>query len=128
MTDLRLTSPEKEGNDVKISVSVSVKNVGSVAGSETVQLYIAYPTSSELTHPPLILKAFSKVHDLAAGESRTVTLDLDKYAFSYWEARINSWVIEDAKYGVFVGTSSENLPLRGEIALDKSHVFEWNGL
>lgn len=75
-----------------------------------------------------MLKAFAKLRDLAPGKSETVSLALDKYAFSYWEERISRWVVESGEYVVRVGRSSapEDLNLRAKIHLKKG--FEWQGI
>lgn len=113
---------------MKVTASVAVTNTGSTVGSDVVQLYITLPSTFEFTHVPLMLKAFAKVHDLAPGKSETVTLELDKYAVSYWEDRIDRWVVESGKYAVLVGKSSalKDLTLSAEFVLEKG--FEWNGL
>ena len=103
-------------------------NTGAVAGTDVVQLYVSLPTTSELTHPPLMLKAFAKLRDIAPGRSATATLKLDKYAVSYWEERIARWVVERGEYVVRVGKSSapEELDLQATLVLKKG--FEWNGV
>lgn len=111
-----------------MTVRLKVKNTGSVLGSEAVQVYVSLPETSELTHPARTLKAFKKVKDIKPGETRSVEVTLDKYAFSYWEARINSWTVESGKYGVSVGPSSVSLPLKASVVFEKSDAFEWNGL
>ena len=116
------------GKDLSIPVSLKITNTGSVTGSEVVQLYVSFPTTSDLTHPPYTLKAFAKVRDLQPGESREVKFTLDKYAVSYWEARIGSWTVDSGDYGVAVGPNSDNLPLSGVIKIEASTAFEWNGL
>lgn len=105
---------------------MSVANVGSVTGSEVVQLYVAIPTTSDLTHPPLQLKAFAKVRDLKPGGSERVDLRLDKYAVSYWDDRFHTWSVEKGDYRVCVGTSSDNLPLEANFNVTKG--FEWQGI
>lgn len=127
-SDLKLSEPERTADDISITATLTVTNTGSVAGTEVVQLYTTLPTTSELTHPPLQLKAFAKVRDLAPGKSETVTLKLDKYAVSYWEERISRWVVESGEYLVRVGTSSapEDLSLSAKVVIKKG--FEWNGL
>lgn len=107
---------------------MKLTNTGSVTGSETAQLYISHPTTSEVTHPPTILKAFKKEHGIKPGESRVVEFALDKYAVSYWEERIDKWAVESGEYGVKVGSASDDLPLVGTIVLEKADAFEWNGL
>ena len=93
-------------------------------------LYVTLPTTSDLTHPPLALKAFAKVHDLAPGATEEVTLRLDKYAVSYWEERISRWVAEAGEYVVRVGPSSapEDVALLRPVKLVLKKGFEWNGL
>ena len=92
------------------------------------QLYVSYPTTSDLTHPPRLLKSFAKVRGVEPGETRQVNLKLDKYAVSYWEERIGSWAVESGDYKVYVGPSSDILPLSGSISVSRSESFEWNGL
>ena len=92
------------------------------------QLYVAMPSTSDLTHAPLQLRAFKKVKDLAPGTSETITLRLDKYAVSYWEERISRWVVEDGEYTARIGRSSapEDLTLAATFKIEKG--FEWSGL
>lgn len=119
----------KDGKkDIKLTVSLEVTNTGSVAGSEAVQVYVSMSTTSPLTHVPLSLRAFKKARDIQPGEKRKVEIVLDKYAVSYWEERIKAWVIDQGEYGIHVGTSSIELPLKAEIILGREDVFEWNGL
>ncbi|KAI0669358.1 beta-glucosidase [Trametes maxima] len=127
-SDFSLSEPKIVNGDLDLTASLKVTNTGSVTGTEVVQLYVSYPTTSELTHPPLALKAFAKVSNLAPGKSETVKLALDKYAVSYWETRISRWVIDDGVYVARVGRSSapEALKLSAEFKIAKR--FEWNGL
>ena len=90
------------------------------------QLYIALPASSDLTHPPLQLKAFAKVRDLKPGASQRAELHLDKYAVSYWDDRFDTWSVEKGEYRVHVGASSDNLPLEATFNLVAG--FEWKGI
>nr|AMK37826.1 beta-glucosidase [Inonotus obliquus]AMK37827.1 beta-glucosidase [Inonotus obliquus] len=123
----KIANPEGK-KDLVVSVSMTVTNTGAVAGSETVQVYVAHPSTSALTQVPLALRAFKKLRDVQPGESRTVEIPLDKYAVSYWEERINAWTIESGEYTVHVGSSSENLSLKAPLVLERADAFEWNGL
>ncbi|KAI0355239.1 beta-glucosidase [Trametes cingulata] len=127
-SDLSLSSPVVSDGDITLTASVKVTNTGSVTGTDVVQLYVSYPTTSELTHPPLMLKAFAKVIDLAPGKSETVKLPLDKYAASYWEDRISRWVVDDGVYLVRVGRSSAPAALSLSAEFKVGKRFEWNGL
>ncbi|KAI0833346.1 beta-glucosidase [Trametes gibbosa] len=127
-SDLAISEPEVANGDVTFTASLKVTNTGSVVGTEVVQLYVSYSTTSELTHPPLMLKAFTKVVDIAPGKSEVVKLALDKYAVSYWENRIERWVVDPGMYVARVGRSSapDALSLSAEFKVAKR--FEWNGL
>ena len=98
------------------SVSVTVTNTSDVDGAETVQVYVA-PGKSEVARPKHELKGFKKVF-LKAGESTTVTIDLDERAFAYWSERFNDWHVEAGEYAVEVGVSSRDIAGTGVVALD----------
>ncbi|KAF8437627.1 glycoside hydrolase family 3 protein [Boletus edulis BED1] len=126
LSDLELSTPTIANGEFSLTATVTVTNTGSVAGSEVVQLYVSMPKTSELTHPPRLLRAFGKAKDLAPGARMRVVLALDKIAVSYWDDRIGRWVIERGEYGVSVGPSSDVLPLTASFVVDKT--VEWSGL
>lgn len=97
------------------AVQVSVTNTGALGGAEVVQVYVEDPESS-VVRPPRELKGFAKVH-LAAGETRTVTIDLDQRAFSFWSTLNGRWAVESGDFVLAVGTSSRDLPLRHTVAV-----------
>lgn len=129
-SNLDLSTPvirvAKDDDDIALSATVTVTNTGPMSGSEIVQLYVSLPATSDVTHPPRVLRAFGKVRDVAPGASARVVLALDKLAVSYWEDRIGRWVIERGEYGVSVGPSSDRLPLRATFVIEKG--LEWSGL
>lgn len=53
-------------------------------------------------------------------------IELDKYAVSYWNERLERWTVEKGKFGVWVGRSSVKLELEGVLEIEKA--FEWNGI
>ncbi len=93
--------------DETISFTVSVKNTGKKAGAETVQLYVT-DQASTLPRPVKELKAFQKVF-LLPGESREVTLTLDKRSLSFFDDRLQQWVAEDGEFEARIGNSSGNI-------------------
>lgn len=95
-----------KGNET-ISFTVSVKNTGKKAGAETVQLYVT-DQASTLPRPVKELKAFQKVF-LQPGESREVTLTLDKRSLSFFDDRLQQWVAEDGEFEARIGNSSGNI-------------------
>ena len=95
------------------SATLTVTNTGDRAGAEIVQLYVAKP-NAEIFRPAQELKAFAKVQ-LAAGESKTVTLTLDDKAFRYWNTRTVSWEVEGGTYELRVGASSADIRLTAAV-------------
>jgi beta-glucosidase len=102
-TNLRLEQPEGQ----PLSVMFSVRNAGTKAGAEVAQVYVAGPRTG-LPRPPKELKGFAKVF-LAPGEERSVTVPLDRRAFSVFDPGKNDWTVEPGEYQVLVGSSSRHI-------------------
>ena len=104
-SNLILSSPKmKKGHT--IDATVTVTNIGSRTGEETVQLYIRDLIGS-VTRPVKQLKGFQKLV-LAPGESRTVTFTIDDEMLSFWRHDM-TFGIEDGDFKVMVGGSSSDL-------------------
>jgi beta-glucosidase len=95
-----------------IVVSADVTNIGATAGSEVVQLYIGDPPAAG--EPPQQLKAFQKVA-LNPGRTERVKFHLGPDAFSIWDTMQGRWRIAAGEYEIFVGDSSDNLPLHATV-------------
>ncbi|QRV91562.1 glycoside hydrolase family 3 protein [Ceratobasidium sp. AG-Ba] len=96
--------------DPWVKVSFTLKNTGSIAGTEIPQLYISPPSSSG--EPPNALKNFDSV-SLAAGASTTVSMTLSRYDLSYWNAGAQQWSLIPGTTGIWVGPSSRSKKLTG---------------
>lgn len=92
-----------------VKVSVDVTNTGKVAGKEVVQVYVSAP-ESDVFRPVRELKGFAKVA-LEAGETKTVTVQLDSRSFAYWSIRINDWFVKSGEYQIQIGRSSRDIVL-----------------
>ncbi len=97
-------------------VTLTVKNTGSCAGAETIQLYVAKP-DAKIFRPAQELKGFAKVQ-LAPGESKSVTIPLDDKAFRYWNVQTNQWEIEGGNYELWVGASCEDIRLKATVLVN----------
>ncbi|MFA9438371.1 beta-glucosidase [Uliginosibacterium sp. sgz301328] len=111
-TSFTVTAPSVALASSKYTVKATVTNTGAKAGSEVVQVYVSLPTGASsvgVTQPPKRLVGFQKV-DLAAGESKTVTITIDPAAsnhpLSAWSKAYNMWITPAGAYTVYVGTSS----------------------
>lgn len=98
----------------RFKVSVRVRNTGHRSGAQVVELYVADPASTG--EPPRQLKGFAKVF-LGRGQSRTVMLGLDAASFAHFDTARKRWHTSSGRYGIYLGTSSRNLPLRATIAV-----------
>ncbi|MET0764572.1 MAG: glycoside hydrolase family 3 C-terminal domain-containing protein [Blastococcus sp.] len=101
--------------DDRATISVTVTNTGSRAGRHVVQVYVA-TTAGPVRRPARELRAFTKV-SLAPGESRTVSLDLDRRAFAYWDVREHGWVVAPGEYTVQIGRSACDLVAEAGVTL-----------
>jgi beta-glucosidase len=113
--------------DMRATVSVTVKNTGDVTGSDVVQVYIADKASS-LRRPLKELKGFHKLKNLAPGVSETVEMVLDKYAFSYWDDALHCWVAEAGEFVVIVAKSSKAEDVVAVETINLEKTFKWKGL
>lgn len=109
-------------------VTVTVTNTSDVAGTETVQVYVA-PPKAKVARPVHELKGFAKVA-LEPGESKNVTIALDDRAFAYWSERFDDWHVEGGTYTVEVGVSSRDIISRLDVEIDDDgkimNLDEWS--
>lgn len=104
----------KESETVK--VTVDVKNSGSRAGKEVVQLYVGKKDGS-VVRPVRELRAFDKI-ELKPGETKTVEFVLGSRAFAYWEMEISDWFVESGAYEIQIGKSASEIILSHEIRVE----------
>jgi beta-glucosidase len=91
------------GHKPVVTITVNVKNIGSVAGTEVVQLYIRN-TSASVEQPVRELKGFARVN-LAPGENRQVEFSLGFDELSFYNADLKQ-TVEPTTYKIWVGGSS----------------------
>jgi beta-glucosidase len=99
-------------------VRVDVTNTGSVAGKETVQVYV-HDRESGLARPPKELKGFAKV-ELQPGETKTVSIALDFRAFAYYHPKYKQWITEDGEFDILIGASAADIRCRKTVALEST--------
>ena len=119
-SDLKLSRPDFTD---KITVSVTVKNTGKVAGKEVAQLYLSAPNKI-LDKPMQELKGFGKTKLLQPNESQTLTFDLTAKDLASFDEKSSMWVAEMGNYTVKIGASSRNIKLKADFKLDKTLEVE----
>lgn len=91
------------------TVTVDVKNTGSISGKEVVQLYIAAPNSARMNKPIKELKAFAKTKELKSGERTTVILTVKPEELASYDESSSSWIVDAGIYKFLVGASSRDI-------------------
>ncbi len=110
---------KKELSDTELlNVTVKIRNTGSMAGKEIVQLYVR-DVASAVIRPPKELKGFAKIA-LAPGEAKTVTFALDKRAFAYYNVDIKDWHVATGQFEILVGGSARDLFLKERVHVRSS--------
>ena len=100
--------------DGTLTVTVAVKNTGSIAGKEIVQLYVGDDKCSVL-RPVKELKHFAKVA-LAPGEEKSVTFTLTPDDLKFYDEASAAWKYEPGKFKAYVCASSADV--RGVVSFE----------
>ena len=100
--------------DGTLTVTVAVKNTGSIAGKEIVQLYVGDDKCSVL-RPVKELKHFAKVA-LAPGEEKSVTFTLTPDDLKFYDEASAAWKYEPGKFKAYVCASSADV--RGIVSFE----------
>lgn len=104
-SDISLSAAEiKSGGS--LTVQVTVKNTGQVAGKETVQLYLQDVVGS-VTRPVKELKGFQKI-SLQPGESKEVSFTITDENLKFYDYELN-WKAEPGEFKAYVGGNSRDV-------------------
>jgi beta-glucosidase len=106
-----------------ISLSVTVRNSGPVAGAEVVQVYFQDPEAS-VERPLKELCGFQKI-DLKAGESKKVNIFIQPQDLAFYNVTAKNWKTEAGDYGILVGSSSRDIRLQGACRWEKDAFFKY---
>jgi beta-glucosidase len=106
----------------RYEVTFDVTNTGQRAGADVAQVYLA-EADPKVPRPLKELKGFSRVQ-LAAGETRHVSIPLNARAFTFYDVTAKHWHADAGRYTVEVGRSSEDVPLHADITLSSAYDLE----
>lgn len=112
--NLKISNKNLSEND-GLTVTLTVKNTGDVAGAEIVQLYVG-KAESKIYRAPRELKGFGKVF-LQPGEEKTVTIELTDRAFKFWNVSTSDWCTESGEYKIYIGASSRDIKLEASVEI-----------
>ena len=110
-------SPQAGKLDQPITVSFDVKNTGQREGAEVAEVYVG-DSHASVPRPVKELKSFAKVN-LKPGESRRVTLKLERRAFSFYDVGKKDWSAEPGDFAILVGGSSDKIQLQGKFTMSR---------
>lgn len=99
--------------DVLYTVTAQVTNTGSLAGDEVPQLYLSLGGPED---PPVVLRGFDRLCDIAPGETATFEAELTRRDLSNWDTTSQNWVISSYPKTVYVGRSSRKLDLSATLS------------
>lgn len=108
-----LVDSEASTNDESFSVSVDVKNTGSVEADEIVQIYVS-PLDRSAKLKPIQLQGFKRV-SLKPGETKTVKLAMSPQQLGYYID--GHWAVDAGRYMIKAGASSADIRQEAEISL-----------
>jgi len=103
-------------DDGRWAVTFEVTNNGTQPGAEVSQVYVSPPVTSKASRPIRELRGFSR-ESLLTDQSITVTIVLDRSAFSYFDEGKRDWVVEPGDYTIEVGSSSRHILLDGPVTV-----------
>ena len=107
-TTFEYSKPKVSKKGKEYVAAITVKNTGSVAGKEAVQLYITAP-KSKLHKPAIELKAFGKTRELKPGESQQLLLTFSGYDLASYDTDQQAWVTDGGEYTAKFAASAEDI-------------------
>jgi beta-glucosidase len=98
-----------------VTATVDVTNTGHRDGAAVAQLYVRPPADESVDRPVQELKGFGRV-ELAAGETKSVTIPLDDRSFAHWDVQAHSWKVVPGSYEIAVGQFSRDKMVTAQVS------------
>lgn len=98
-----------------VDVRVKIRNTGSVAGKEVVQLYVS-DLESSLPRPIKELKGFQKIF-LQPGEEKEICFSLNSRDLAYYDPCWKGWVAEPGDFELSIGVSAQDIRAKKRFTL-----------
>jgi len=107
-TTFSYSKPVVKATKDGFTATITVTNIGAVAGKEAVQLYVSAPGGG-LEKPANELKAFAKTRELQPGESQTLTMAVSAYDLASYNEATQAWETAAGRYTVKFGANVEDI-------------------
>jgi len=116
-TDFAYSGLNQEKNSLKnnevLNLTFSLRNNGNYDSDEVTQLYVSFP-DSKVERPGKALKGFKRIF-VPKGGTASVSIPLKSDDLKYWDSQQQKWVLEQGKVMFFIGPSSSDVKLKGEV-------------
>lgn len=110
-----ISDKESYNQNDNIIITWDVTNIGTLDGSEVVQVYIGKP-NSKVDRALKELKGFTKVA-LKSGETKSVSIPIDISKLAYYDTSKSDWALETGTYEIHVGNASNNISRTFEVSI-----------
>jgi len=102
-------------NNEVVNLTFDLKNTGNFDSDEVTQLYVSFP-DSKVERAAIALKGFNRVF-VGKGETVKVSIPIKASDLTYWDTGKQAFVLEKGRVTYFIGSSSEDSKLQGEIII-----------
>ena len=120
-----------------LNVIINIENISNVDGYETIQLYVGKNKESKVFKAIKELKDYKKVF-IKAHEEKQVTLSFKVKDLSYYNNKLNKFIVENGTYPIYIATDSANIKFEKEFVVmnqndldcpyDNNVLFYYNDL
>ncbi len=100
-------------NNESVNLVFNLRNNGNFDSDEVAQLYVSFP-DSRVDRPEISLKGFKRVF-VGKGKTVQVSIPLNASDLTYWDTDKQEFVLEKGTIKYFIGSSSQDLKLQGEV-------------
>lgn len=134
----RIDSVNISGDKKTAEVTVTVTNTGSTAGKSVIQLYAQtpytdYDKENLVEKSAIQLVNYEKTRTLAAGESQTITVEVDMQNLASYDAKgAKTYILDAGDYYFAIGENSHDalnniLKAQGRnVSGDESKTYKWS--
>ena len=120
-TDFGFGKTEVSADGPVVEVFTEIKNTGSFAGKETLQVYVSCP-QGRLGRELKSLAGFAKTDELAAGRAQTVSVSFDIRELAAFDTKAASYILEKGEYIVLAGADSRSAEPAAVLKLDEDFI------